>query len=114
MTRQISSVWILVACEQAPSEPARSEKNSASEERDSASEARVPLTLLTESCSSLAEFFFQTSLGACSQARILEYHIPVHIQYKHCLSFLYPTRYTVFELTLGYIFKYSALLLHVA
>ena len=29
----------LVACEQAPSEPARSEKNSASEERDSASEA---------------------------------------------------------------------------
>ena len=29
----------LLACEQAPSEPARSEKNSASEERDSASEA---------------------------------------------------------------------------
>ena len=28
-----------LACEQAPSEPARSEKNSASEERDSASEA---------------------------------------------------------------------------
>ena len=36
-------VWVQVlfrvACEQAPSEPARSEKNSASEERDSASEA---------------------------------------------------------------------------
>ena len=29
----------LIACEQAPSEPARCEKNSASEERDSASEA---------------------------------------------------------------------------
>ena len=49
-----------LACEQAPSEPARSEKNSASEELDSAS--------LTESHSSLAEFFFQTLLGACSQA----------------------------------------------
>ena len=49
-----------LACEQVPSEPARSEKNSTSEERDSVSEA--------ESCSSLAEFFFQTSLGACSQA----------------------------------------------
>ena len=33
------SKTLLLACEQAPSEPARSEKNSASEERDSASEA---------------------------------------------------------------------------
>ena len=30
---------------------------------------RVPFASLTESRSSLAEFFFQTSLGACSQAR---------------------------------------------
>ena len=30
---------------------------------------RVPLASLTQSRSSLAEFFFQTSLGACSQAK---------------------------------------------
>ena len=33
---------------------------------------RVPLASLTQSRSSLAEFFFQTSLGACSQARKIE------------------------------------------
>ena len=53
----------MLACEQAPSEVWK--KNSASEERDSVSEA--------SGMASLAEFFSDLagSLGACSQARVM-------------------------------------------